>query len=156
MLAGRWITNFPSADSESQATADDVSIFPFAGFCCSSPYLHLPGPNQRIHPQTRLLGELQEHLLGSAASPERRPGAERLPTDIANCSVASIDERWVEYLTHLEELRYEVRLEGMAHNDPLVVYKKQSLQRHGAAGRACAPARVKLPLPFRCQVGRNL
>ncbi len=38
----------------------------------------------------------------------------------------------MEYLTHLEELRYEVRLEGMAHNDPLVVYKSKSSSAYGA------------------------
>jgi preprotein translocase subunit SecA len=46
--------------------------------------------------------------------------------------LASIDERWVDYLTRLEELRYEVRLEGMAHNDPLVVYKSKASSAYGA------------------------
>ena len=41
-----------------------------------------------------------------------------------------IDERWIDYLTSLEELRYEVRLEGMAHNDPLVMYKSKASQAY--------------------------
>jgi preprotein translocase subunit SecA len=46
--------------------------------------------------------------------------------------LATIDERWVDYLTRLEELRYEVRLEGMAHNDPLVMYKSKASSAYGA------------------------
>ena len=45
--------------------------------------------------------------------------------------LASIDERWIDYLTRLEELRYEVRLEGMAHNDPLVMYKSKASSAYG-------------------------
>jgi preprotein translocase subunit SecA len=43
-----------------------------------------------------------------------------------------IDEHWVDFINEMESLRYEVRLEGWAHNDPVVVYKTKSAQRYQA------------------------
>ncbi len=53
-------------------------------------------------------------------------GAQALSAAYRQMLLSNIDLRWVDYLTKLEELRYEVRLEGMAHNDPLVMYKSRA------------------------------
>ena len=72
-------------------------------------------------------------------------GLEDLNEAYRDLLLASIDERWIDYLTRLEELRYEVRLEGMAHNDPLVVYKSKASGAYQALlvelRRAVVPAR---------------
>ncbi len=67
-----------------------------------------------------------EHLMGAQKALQADLGVEALSEAYRQLLLASIDERWVDYLTHLEELRYEVRLEGMAHNDPLVMYKSRA------------------------------
>jgi preprotein translocase subunit SecA len=66
------------------------------------------------------------HLLGAQQALKEELGLEDLNEAYRDLLLASIDERWIDYLTRLEELRYEVRLEGMAHNDPLVVYKSKA------------------------------
>ena len=57
-------------------------------------------------------------------------GSQELSEFYRQVMLECIDERWLDYLTSLEELRYEVRLEGMAHNDPLVIYKSKASQAY--------------------------
>lgn len=73
-----------------------------------------------------------EHLLEAQQALKEDLGNVALNQAYRSLLLASIDERWVEYLTRLEELRYEVRLEGMAHNDPLVMYKSKASSAYGA------------------------
>jgi preprotein translocase subunit SecA len=73
-----------------------------------------------------------DHLLAAQQTLKDDLGAENLNEAYRELLLASIDERWVEYLTRLEELRYEVRLEGMAHNDPLVMFKSRASSAYGA------------------------
>jgi preprotein translocase subunit SecA len=73
-----------------------------------------------------------DHLLAMQQALKDELGAETLNQAFRALLLATIDERWVEYLTRLEELRYEVRLEGMAHNDPLVMYKSKASGAYGA------------------------
>ena len=157
--ASRTMEDHLSATNESQASSRRSGSTPLCGVCCSAPDLHLPG--------RRAAGEYTIRRdcwgvagapAGSTASPERRPGGGNTERVLPPIALASIDERWVEYLTHQEELRYEVRLGGMAHNDPLVVYKsKSSSALLGVAGRTASSRRSPdVPLPVRCQSGRNL
>jgi hypothetical protein len=73
-----------------------------------------------------------EHLLGAQQALKDDLGVEALSEAYRQLLLGCIDERWVEYLTRLEELRYEVRLEGMAHNDPLVMYKSKASSAYRA------------------------
>ncbi len=72
-----------------------------------------------------------EHLLGAQQALKEDLGSQELSAFYRQVMLECIDERWLDYLTSLEELRYEVRLEGMAHNDPLVVYKSKASQAYG-------------------------
>jgi len=71
-----------------------------------------------------------EHLLGAQQALKDDLGSQELSEFYRQVMLECIDERWLNYLTSLEELRYEVRLEGMAHNDPLVIYKNKASQAY--------------------------
>jgi preprotein translocase subunit SecA len=73
-----------------------------------------------------------DHLLEAQQVLKEDLGMEMMNEIYRELLLASIDEHWIDYLTRLEELRYEVRLEGMAHNDPLVVYKSKASGAYGA------------------------
>jgi preprotein translocase subunit SecA len=83
-------------------------------------------------PADEIADQALDHLLGVQQALKEDLGAETLNDAYRELLLASIDERWIDYLTRLEELRYEVRLEGMAHNDPLVVYKSKASSAYGA------------------------
>ncbi len=83
-------------------------------------------------PTDQIAAQALESLLDAQLALKEDLGDEALNEAYRLLLLASIDERWVDYLTRLEELRYEVRLEGMAHNDPLVVYKSKASGAYGA------------------------
>jgi preprotein translocase subunit SecA len=83
-------------------------------------------------PPDEIADQALDHLLGVRQMLKEDLGEQALNEAYRSLLLASIDERWVEYLTRLEELRYEVRLEGMAHNDPLVMYKRKASGAYGA------------------------
>jgi preprotein translocase subunit SecA len=83
-------------------------------------------------PPDEIAEQALDHLLGVQQALMEDLGAETLNEAYRELLLASIDERWIDYLTRLEELRYEVRLEGMAHNDPLVMYKSKASGAYGA------------------------
>jgi len=70
------------------------------------------------------------HLLEAQQALKEDLGSHELSEFYRQVMLECIDERWLDYLTSLEELRYEVRLEGMAHNDPLVIYKSKASQAY--------------------------
>jgi len=77
-------------------------------------------------PPDEIASQALDHLMSAQRAMQSDLGAETLNQAYRQLLLYSIDERWVDYLTRLEELRYEVRLEGMAHNDPLVMYKSKA------------------------------
>jgi preprotein translocase subunit SecA len=79
----------------------------------------------QAHPD-EITGQALDHLLMAQQALKENLGPEGLNEAYRELLLTSIDERWIDYLTRLEELRYEVRLEGMAQNDPLVVYKSKA------------------------------
>ncbi len=83
-------------------------------------------------PPDQVAAQALDHLLQAQKTLIQELGAEAVNQAYRAMLLASIDERWVEYLTRLEELRYEVRLEGMAHSDPLVVYKSKASSAYAA------------------------
>jgi preprotein translocase subunit SecA len=78
----------------------------------------------------QIASQALEHLHGAQQALKNDLGSEVLSEFYRQVMLECIDERWVDYLTSLEELRYEVRLEGMAHNDPLVIYKSKASQAY--------------------------
>ncbi len=121
------------ATDESQAIEDDKAALPFAASAAPRlTYIFLADELLANTPSDEIAGQSLEHLLGAQQALKDDLGVETLNESYRQLLLASIDERWVEYLTHLEELRYEVRLEGMAHNDPLVVYKRKASSAYGA------------------------
>jgi preprotein translocase subunit SecA len=82
-------------------------------------------------PADEIAAQALQHLLQAQAVMKTDLGAVELNEAYRRLLLWSIDERWVDYLTRLEELRYEVRLEGMAHNDPLVMYKSMASGAYG-------------------------
>ncbi len=138
---------------ERQAIADDQTIPAFA--MPAAPrltYIFLVDELLANTPPDEIAGQALEHLLGAQQALKDDLGLETLNESYRQLLLASIDERWVEYLTHLEELRYEVRLEGMAHNDPLVVYKSKVIEcLRGVAGRiasSCSWRRCSTSYPL--------
>jgi hypothetical protein len=83
-------------------------------------------------PPDEIAAQALDHLLAMQEALKEDLGVKVLNEAYRELLLASIDERWIDYLTRLEELRFEVRLEGMAHNDPLVIYKSKASGAYGA------------------------
>jgi hypothetical protein len=130
---GRIVEEEQSPTDESQAMVDHPATPSLtAPVAPRLTYTYLADELLADTPLDEVAAQSLEHLLGAQQALKDDLSAETLNESYRHLLLASIDERWVEYLTHLEELRYEVRLEGMAHNDPLVVYKSKASGAYGA------------------------
>ena len=91
-------------------------------------YLHLGAQSLEGVSADEAAENALEHLLEGL---QLVAGGSDLTPHYRRTLLGVIDEHWIEFLSEMEALRYEVRLEGLAQNDPVVVYKSRAAERFG-------------------------
>ena len=71
-------------------------------------------------------GKLLEHAASLYEGREQEMGAENMRVLERLVMLRAIDNRWVEHLTIMENLRQEMGFQSLAQRDPLITYKRQA------------------------------